>query len=62
MPLPFALVMRLGLRGFVWELAAAGLYVGAYILAWRIIGLDQSDRALLDRLFKREGAPVLSSG
>ena len=57
MALPFALVMRVVLRGPAWELVAAGLYVGAYILAWRIIGLDQSDRSLLNRLFKREDAP-----
>ena len=61
LPLPFALVIRLVLRGFVWELAAAGLYAGTYILAWRLIGLDQNDRAVLDRLSKREGAPASNS-
>jgi hypothetical protein len=47
--------------GDIGELPAAGLYAGAYILAWRIIGLDQSDRAVLDRLFKRDGAPTSNS-
>src|SRR5207253_7123125 len=51
MPLPIALALRLSLHGIVWELVAALTYVAGCLLAWRIIGLDRSDRAILDHLF-----------
>lgn len=53
LPLPFAAVLRASFGGTFWELSAAGLYVAGYFIAWRIIGLDRSDRALLDRLLHR---------
>ncbi len=55
-PLPFALIPRFFLPALSWQLVAAGLYLGGYFLAWQIIGLDQSDRVLLDRLLKRRSA------
>jgi O-antigen/teichoic acid export membrane protein len=54
--LPPALAMRLTLHGIGWELLAGVVYVAACLLAWKIIGLDKSDRAVLDQLFKREKA------
>lgn len=56
MPLPIALALRLSLPGVVWELVAALTYVAGCLLAWRIIGLDRSDREILDHLFKKKAA------
>ena len=55
-PLPFALLLRLAFSGPWLELASAVLYLAGYFIAWRIFGLDESDRAVLDRLFKRKSA------
>ena len=55
-PLPFAVLLRLTLHGPWMEIASAALYLAGYFLAWRIFGLDQSDRAVLDQLFKRKSA------
>ncbi len=54
MALPGALAIRLFLSGIGWELLAGAVYILGCLVAWRIIGLDQSDRAVLDRLFKRK--------
>jgi len=54
MPFPFALTFRFSLHGRNWELAAAALYVIGYFAAWRLVGLDRRDRAILDHLFKRK--------
>jgi O-antigen/teichoic acid export membrane protein len=54
--LPCALLLRLSLGGRNWELAAAGVYLAGYFIAWRIIGLDRRDYAVLDHLLKRETA------
>jgi O-antigen/teichoic acid export membrane protein len=53
-PLPFALLVRLWLPGRIFELGAAALYLGGYLVMWRIIGLDPTDRAVVDHLFKRK--------
>ena len=54
---PLALALRLTRGGVVMELASAAIYVGGYLAAWRAIGLDPSDRAVLDHLLhRRRGA------
>lgn len=53
-PLPFALILRYTSHAWWSDLAAAGLYVAGYFIAWRAIGLDRSDRAVLDQLFKKK--------
>jgi hypothetical protein len=60
-PLPFGLLLRLTIQGPWAELASAAVYLAGYFIAWRVFGLDQSDRAVLDRLFKKKSstaAPV----
>jgi O-antigen/teichoic acid export membrane protein len=52
--LPLALIIRLWTHSLGFELAAAGFFVIGYLITWRIIGLDRSDRAVLDQLFKRK--------
>lgn len=54
MALPPALVIRLSLPGIAWELIAGIVYIAGCLVAWRIIGLDRSDHAVLDQLFKRQ--------
>lgn len=54
LPLPLAGLLRVSLSGVAFELAAACIYVAGYLIAWRVIGLDRSDRAVLDHLFKRK--------
>jgi hypothetical protein len=61
-PLPFALLLRLTLPGPWLELAAVALYLAGYFIAWRVFGLDQSDRAVLDRLFKRKRSTAVAVG
>ncbi|MEP7071557.1 MAG: polysaccharide biosynthesis C-terminal domain-containing protein, partial [Verrucomicrobiota bacterium] len=57
--LPCALLFRFLLRGIGFELAAAGIYLVGYFLVWKIIGLDPSDRAVLDHLRRKtETSPV----
>ena len=53
-PLPFALALRLTVHGTMIELAAAAFYVCSYLIVWRLIGLDRSDRAVLNHLLKKE--------
>jgi O-antigen/teichoic acid export membrane protein len=55
-PLPFSLLVRLCWHGPIFELGAALLYLGGYIVIWRIIGLDPTDRAIVDHLFKKKVA------
>jgi len=54
MPLPFALTFRLSLHGKNWELTTVVLYVMGYLAAWRLVGLDRGDRAVLDHFLKRK--------
>ncbi len=55
-PLPLALLVRFTIHGWSSELAAAGLYLAGYFIAWRIFGLDPSDRVVLDQLLERKKA------
>jgi O-antigen/teichoic acid export membrane protein len=55
-PLPVALLIRFAIQGWWSELAAAGVYLAGYFIAWRVFGLDPNDRAVLDQLFKRKKA------
>jgi O-antigen/teichoic acid export membrane protein len=48
-----ALIIRGATSGLAAHLAAAGVYLLAYVAAWRLIGLDPSDRAVLSHLFGR---------
>jgi O-antigen/teichoic acid export membrane protein len=59
-PLPFVLLLRVPLHGPWKEVASATLYLAGYFIAWRIFGLDQSDRAILDRLLKRKSSAVVA--
>lgn len=52
-PLPLALILRLAFGGGKIEFASGVLYVAGYFAAWRLIGLDRRDRAILDHLFRR---------
>jgi O-antigen/teichoic acid export membrane protein len=60
-PLPFALLLRLALQGPWAELASAVLYLAGYFIAWRIFGLDPSDRAVLDQIFKKKRPAAVAS-
>jgi stage V sporulation protein B len=55
-PLPFAVLLRWMSHQWWLDLAAAALYLAGYFIAWRFIGLDPNDRAVLDQLFKRKSA------
>jgi len=52
--LPLALAVRLAGVGTLVELAAAAVYLIGYVTAWRVIGLDPSDREVLAHLFHRK--------
>jgi O-antigen/teichoic acid export membrane protein len=54
MALPSALAIRLSLHGIAWELTAGAVYMIGCLIAWRIIGLDRSDHAVVDYLLKRK--------
>jgi len=54
--LPLALLVRFVIHGWWSELTAAALYLVGYFIAWRVLGLDPSDRAVLDQLFERKKA------
>ncbi len=53
-PLPFALIVRFASHAWWSDLAAAALYIAGYFIAWRVIGLDPNDRAVLDQLFQKK--------
>lgn len=60
-PLPFSLLVRLWWHGMIFEIGAALLYLGGYFIMWRIIGLDPTDRAIVDHLFKKKVAAPAST-
>jgi hypothetical protein len=60
-PLPFALFLRIALSGPGWEFASGLLYLAGYFAAWRLIGLDRRDRAVLDHLFRRKDAALTTA-
>jgi O-antigen/teichoic acid export membrane protein len=47
-----ALPFRLAIEGWRGELIAGLVFLGAYVLAWKVIGLEPSDRAVLRQLLK----------
>ena len=51
--LPLAVAVRFAGAGLAGQLAAGALYLVGYAVAWRVIGVDASDRDVLDRLFRR---------
>jgi hypothetical protein len=53
-PLPFALIVRFASHAWWSDLGATALYIAGYFVAWRIIGLDPNDRAVLDQLSKKK--------
>jgi O-antigen/teichoic acid export membrane protein len=57
-----ALAVRLSTHGLAMQLVSAGLYLATYVAAWRVIGLDASDRALLDHLLGRRSAAATIAG
>jgi O-antigen/teichoic acid export membrane protein len=48
-----AVALRLSTEGIAMQVASAAVYVGGYALIWRLIGLDPSDRQLLDHFLRR---------
>jgi O-antigen/teichoic acid export membrane protein len=60
-PLPLSLLVRLWFHGTIFELGAAVLYLGGYLVMWRIIGLDPTDRAIVDQFFKKKVAAPAST-
>ena len=50
--LPLALLVRLFSSGTAAEFAAGAVYLAGYLGAWRVIGLEPSDRAVLDHLWR----------
>ncbi|MDQ6765207.1 MAG: oligosaccharide flippase family protein [Verrucomicrobiota bacterium] len=61
MPLPLVLLLRWNITGRAWEIVSALLYLGGYVLAWKLIRLDQRDRAVLDLLFRRKEAALTTA-
>jgi len=53
-PLPLALPLRFVSHAWWGDLAAGGLYLVGYFIAWRVIGLESNDRAVLDQIFKKK--------
>lgn len=51
--LPLAVAVRVAGAGLGEQLAAGALYLVGYAVVWRVIGVDASDRDVLDRLFHR---------
>jgi O-antigen/teichoic acid export membrane protein len=52
--LPCGVLLRWVSQAWWSDLAAAALYLAGYFIAWRIIGLDPSDRAVLAQLFPKK--------
>ncbi|MGI8437784.1 MAG: lipopolysaccharide biosynthesis protein [Chthoniobacterales bacterium] len=52
--LPLALLVVFFSRGSLGQILAAAVYLSGYFLAWRFIGLDRSDREVLDHLLGRK--------
>lgn len=51
---PLALAACFVSREPWWQIGAALVYLAGYFLAWRFIGLDRSDREIVDQLFRRK--------
>lgn len=59
--LPFALFVRVVFEGRSWEFVSGVLYLAGYFAAWRLIRLDQRDRAVLDHIFRRKEAALTTA-
>ena len=53
--LPLALLVRLTAAGTPGEIVSALVYLAGYLVAWRLIGLDPSDRAIVAHFWGRSG-------
>jgi O-antigen/teichoic acid export membrane protein len=56
-----ALLVRGASSGLGWHMAAAGVYLLAYVSAWRLIGMDPNDRAVWNHLLRRQPQQVSSA-
>jgi O-antigen/teichoic acid export membrane protein len=54
--LPPAVAIRWFMAGPLAELAAACVYVAGYLAAWKLVGIEPSDREVLAHLFLRRPA------
>jgi O-antigen/teichoic acid export membrane protein len=48
-----AAVLRFFWSGLIAELVAGIAFLGLYVLAWRSLGMDATDRAVFDKLLRR---------
>lgn len=48
-----ALVVRLLFPGWAGQLVAAAVFIGGYLAAWKVMGLDASDAEIISELWKR---------
>jgi hypothetical protein len=53
--LPLALIVRLSAAGTTFEIVSALVYLAGYAVAWRVIGLDPNDRAVVAHFRGRAG-------
>ncbi|MGI9087748.1 MAG: lipopolysaccharide biosynthesis protein [Chthoniobacterales bacterium] len=51
---PLALAVCFVSRAPLWQIAAGVVYLAGYFAAWRFVGLDRSDREVLDHLLRRK--------
>jgi hypothetical protein len=49
--LPLALLLRLSVAGTAAEVTAGFVYLAGYAAAWRVLGLEANDRAVLAHLW-----------
>ncbi len=56
-----ALLVRGSSSGLEGQVAAAGAYLLAYLAAWRMIGMDQNDRAVWNHLLRRHPQQISSA-
>jgi O-antigen/teichoic acid export membrane protein len=54
--LPPALLVRLSAGGTTGEVTSALVYLAGYVAAWRLIGLDPNDRAVVEFFRTKSGA------
>jgi hypothetical protein len=54
--LPLAFLLRVSIAGAAGEIACASVYLAGYLAAWRVIGLEPSDRAVLAHFWPRRDA------
>jgi len=52
---PLALLVRLSTAGTTAEILSALVYLAGYAMAWRVIGLDPNDRAVVAHIRGKAG-------